>query len=297
MPGFGVHAFKWINKDGKETFIKYHWKPSCGEEYLMDDDAEKIGGHDFNHATGDLYNNIRDGNFPEWQLLIQTMELADEDKFDFDPLDVTIVWPEDQFPLQPVGKMVLNQNVDNFFAENESLAFSPAVIVPGIGYSDDKMLQTRLFSYADTQRYRLGPNYLLLAVNAPRNKFHNNHHDGLMNPTQRKEEVNYFPSRFDPTKEAPKAPTTSLVSVSAAPVAGPREEAVIAKQNNFKQAGERYRLFDAARQERFIGREVMWLSDPRVTKEIRKIWVGYWAQADAGLGAKIQEKLAADNLL
>lgn len=109
------------------------------------------------------------------------MPLAAQHNFDFDPLDVTKTWPEDRFPLQPVGRLVLNRNVDNFFAENEMLAFCPSMVVPGVAYSDDKLLQTRIFSYADTQRHRLGPNYLMLPANAPRNQHHNNHHDGFMN--------------------------------------------------------------------------------------------------------------------
>ena len=139
--------------------------------------------------------------------------------------------------------------------------------MPGIGYSDDKLLQTRIFSYADTQRHRLGPNYLLLPANAPRSAHHNNHHDGLMNFTHRDEEVNYFPSRMDPVRNAARTPTNPL------PLAGRRERAVIAKENNFQQPGERFRSFDAARQERFIGRLCGVIGDPRATPEIRRIWV------------------------
>lgn len=162
----------------------------------MDDEAIIVGGKNHSHATQDLYENIAKGNYPEWHLKIQTMNIEDEFKFDFDPLDVTKIWPENMFPLKEIGRLVLNQNIDNFFNENEQLAFCPALIVPGINYSNDKLLQTRLFSYADTQRYRLGANYLTLPVNAPKCPFHNNHHDGTMNMTKRSEEVNYFPSRY-----------------------------------------------------------------------------------------------------
>uniref|UniRef100_A0A0A0L0R0 Catalase n=1 Tax=Cucumis sativus TaxID=3659 RepID=A0A0A0L0R0_CUCSA len=210
-----------------------------------------------------------------------TFLFDDLDKYDFDPLDVTKTWPEDILPLQPVGRLVLNKNIDNFFAENEQLAFCPAIIVPGIYYSDDKLLQTRIFSYADTQRYRLGPNYLQLPVNAPKCAYHNNHHDGFMNFMDRDEEINYFPSRIDPTRHAERYPQPSAVYT------GKRERCVIEKENNFKQPGERYRSWPSDRQERFVGRWVDALSDPRVTHEIRNIWISYWSQADKSLGHKL----------
>jgi len=285
MPGFGVHSFKLINRGGKETLVKFHWLPKCGIKCLLDDEAAKVGGANHSHATADLTAAIAAGDYPEWQLCMQTMPLEEELRHDFDPLDVTKTWPEDRFPLQPVGRMVLNRNIDNFFNENEMLAFCPAIVVPGVAYSDDKLLQTRVFSYADTQRYRLGPNYLQLPVNAPKCPTHNNHHEGLMNMTHRDEEVNYFPSRFDPVRHAAPVP------VSAQAYAGKREKMMIAKENNFAQPGERFRSFDAARQERFVGRVVDMLGDARCTKEIRRIWVGYWSQADAGLGSRIAAKL------
>ena len=127
-------------------------------------------------------------NYPEFELFIQTMKKD----FDFDPLDVTKTWPEDILPLQPVGRLVLNKNIDNFFNENEQLAFCPSIVVPGVYYSDDKMLQTRIFSYSDTQRYRLGPNYLQLPANAPKCAHHSNHYDGSINFMHRDEEVHFL---------------------------------------------------------------------------------------------------------
>lgn len=286
MEGFGVHTFKLINKAGKETYVKFHWKPTCGVKNLLDDEAVLVGGANHSHATQDLYDSIAAGNFPEWKLMIQTMNPADENKFEFDPLDDTKIWPEDRFPLQPVGRMVLNRNIDNFFAENEQLAFCPGVIVPGIYYSDDKMFQTRIFSYSDTQRHRLGPNYLMLPVNAPKCAHHNNHHEGFMNFMHRDEEVNYFPSRFDPVRHSERVP------ISQSRLAGVREKAVIPKENNFQQAGERFRSFDPARQDRFIKRIVELLSDPRVTQEVRSVWFSYWMQCDRTLGQRIASQFS-----
>ncbi|KAL5984210.1 Carnitine O-acetyltransferase mitochondrial [Asimina triloba] len=272
IEGFGVQTYTFINKAGKVTYVKFHWRPTCGVKCLMDDEAVLVGGKNHSHATQDLYDSIAAGNYPEWKFYVQTMDPADEDNYDFDPLDTTKIWPEDIFPLQPVGRMVLNRNIDNFFAENEQLAFSPALVVPGIYYSDDKMLQCRVFAYNDTQRHRLGPNYLMLPANAPKCAHHNNHYDGAMNFMHRDEEVDYFPSRYDPVRHAERFPIPDRIYT------GKREKAVIPKENNFKQAGDRFRTFAPDRQERFISRIVEGLSDPRITHELRNIWISYWSQ-------------------
>ena len=171
------------------------------------------------HATKDLYDTIASGSFPEWRLYIQTMNPADEDKWDFDPMDTTKIWPEELFPLQPVGRMVLNKNLDNFFNENEQLAFSPGVVPPGIYYSNDKMLQCRIFAYGDTQRHRLGPNYLLLPANAPKCAHHNNHHEGFMNFTHRDEEVSIMGQTFCAFAVI-TIPSFRLISNWCSPLAG-----------------------------------------------------------------------------
>eukprot|EP00898_Chlorokybus_atmophyticus_P001389 jgi/Chlat1/2250/Chrsp17S02564 len=285
MFGFGVHTFRLINREGKATYVKFHWIPKQGIKCLLDDEAVLIGGANHSHATKDLYDAIARGDYPEWKLCIQTMDPADEMKFDFDPLDDTKIWPEDQFPLMEIGRLVLNRNPDNFFAENEQVAFCPGLIVPGIYYTDDKMFQTRVFSYSDTQRHRLGPNYLQLPVNAPKCAHHNNHHEGFMNFMHRDEEVNYFPSRFDNVRHAEKHP------IPSATLHGQRERVFIEKENNFQQPGERFRSWPADRQERFINRFASALSDPRCTHEIRRIWIGYWSQCDASLGQRIAKRL------
>lgn len=189
IEGSGVQTYTLINKAGKVTYVKFHWRPTCGVKCLTDEEAIRVGGTNHSHATKDLYDSIAAGNYPEWRFYFQTMDPKDEDRYDFDPLDTTKIWPESLFPLQPVGRLVLNKNIDNFFAENEQLAFNPAHVVPGIYYSDDKMLQGRIFAYSDTHRHRLGPNYLQLPVNAPKCAHHNNHHEGFMNIMHRDEEV------------------------------------------------------------------------------------------------------------
>ena len=287
MEGFGVHAFTFINKAGQSHYVKFHWKPTCGVKNLLEEEAIRVGGSNHSHATKDLYDSIAAGNYPEWKLYIQVMDPADEDSFDFDPLDMTKIWPEDILPLQLVGRLVLNKNIDSFFNENEQLAFNPAFVVPGIYFSDDKLLQARIFAYSDTQRYRLGPNYLQLPVNAPKCAHHNNHWDGFMNFMHRDEEVNYFPSKFDPVRHAERFPMPTRV------VTGKREKSIIDKENNFKQPGERYRSWEPDRQERFINRWIKALTDPRVTHEHRTIWISYWTQADKSLGQKLASRLSA----
>ncbi|KAK9867389.1 hypothetical protein WJX84_006506 [Apatococcus fuscideae] len=291
MEGFGVHTYTLINRAGKVTYVKFHWKPECGVKNLLEDEAITVGGSNHSHATQDLYDSIAAGDFPEWKLMVQIMDPSDEFKYDFDPLDVTKTWPEDVFPLQQVGRMVLNKNPDNFFNENEQLAFCPALIVPGIGYSDDKLLQTRIFSYADSQRHRLGPNYLLLPANAPKNPHHDNHHEGFMNFLQRDEEVNYFPSRFDPVRHAERFPENPAV------LHGRRERQMIEKENNFAQPGARYRSWDSARQQRFINRIAEVIGDARATQEIRRVWISYLSQADRSLGQKLAAKLQSNGAL
>lgn len=166
-------------------------------------------------------------------------------------------------------------------------AFCPAIIVPGIAPSEDKLLQGRLFSYADTQRYRLGANYLTLPVNQPKCPFMSMAHDGAMNMVHRTEEVNYFPSRHAEARHAAPHP------ISPAPTQGMRVKEMIHKENNFKQPGERFRSFDPARQERFLERFAGMMADPRCTQEVRDVWLGYWAQADPSLAQRLAQKLRA----
>eukprot|EP00252_Welwitschia_mirabilis_P020652 TRINITY_DN50_c0_g1_i1.p1 TRINITY_DN50_c0_g1~~TRINITY_DN50_c0_g1_i1.p1 ORF type:complete len:220 (+),score=-3.68 TRINITY_DN50_c0_g1_i1:1275-1934(+) len=219
------------------------------------------------------------------------MDPSQEDKLDFDPLDTTKVWPEDLFPLQPVGRLVLNRNIDNFFNENEMLAFNPGAIVPGIYFTNDKMFQMRTFAYADTHRHRLGPNYLQIPVNAPKCPHHNNHRDGFMNFLHRDEEVDYYPSRYDSVRPAQKLPIPQDVIV------GQRTKTVIPKENNFKQAGELFRSWDVDRQDRFIKRFADAVSDPKVSAEIRSVWLSFWTQCDRGLGQRLAARLASRSLM
>ncbi|HZA12589.1 catalase [Mycobacterium sp.] len=179
MQGFGVHTFRLVNSRGDGTFVKFHWKPRLGVHSLIWDEAQKIAGKDPDYNRRDLWDSIEAGDYPEWELGVQLVPESDEFNFQFDLLDATKIIPEEQVPVRPVGKMVLNRNPDNFFAETEQVAFHTANVVPGIDFTNDPLLQFRNFSYLDTQLIRLGgPNFAQLPVNRPVAEVRNNQQDG-----------------------------------------------------------------------------------------------------------------------
>lgn len=204
MQGFGIHTFRWVNAEGKSRFIKYHWKPVAGVHSNVFDEAQKIAGKDPDFHRRDLWNSIEKGNYPEYELGVQIIEEEDELNFDFDILDSTKLIPEELVPVQPVGKMVLNRNPDNFFAETEQVAFRPSNIVSGVDFSDDPLLQGRLMSYHDTQLHRLGsPNFVHLPINRPVCPFSNNNQDGRMQMEIKTSRVNYSPNSLGDNLPAP----------------------------------------------------------------------------------------------
>lgn len=180
IEGFGVHTFRLVNKDGEAYFVKFHWKPLQGLESMVWDEAQIVSGKNIDFHRQDLYEAIEKGDYPAWELGLQIIPESDEFMFDFDILDPTKIWPEDDVPVQKVGKMTLNRNVDNVFAETEQVAFHPGHIVPGIDFTNDPLLQGRLFSYTDTQISRLGgPNFYQLPINRSVSPIHNNQRDAM----------------------------------------------------------------------------------------------------------------------
>lgn len=195
MEGFGVHTFRFLNARGDSHFVKFHWKPKLGVHGLAWDEAQKIAGKDADFHRRDLWEAIDQGNFPEWELGVQIIEEGKEDKLGFDILDPTKLIPESVVPVQIIGKMVLNRNPDNFFAETEQVAFHPGHLVPGIDFSNDPLLQGRLFSYTDTQISRLGgANFHELPINKAVCPFHNFQRDGMHRQTVNKGRVSYEPN-------------------------------------------------------------------------------------------------------
>ncbi|MBF0813786.1 catalase [Staphylococcus sp. KG4-3] len=192
IEGFGIHTFRLVNSEGDSYFVKFHWKPLQGLESLVWDEAQILHGKDVDFHRKDLYESIEKGDYPEWELGLQIIRPEQEFDFDFDILDPTKIWPEDQVPVKIVGKMTLNQNVTNVFDETEQAAFHPGHIVPGIDFSNDPLLQGRLFSYTDTQISRLGgPNFNQIPINRPVNEVHNNQRDAMHQMNINKGQVAY----------------------------------------------------------------------------------------------------------
>jgi catalase len=209
MEGFGVHTFRLIDKEEKSRFVKFHWKPLAGTCSLIWDEAQKLWGRDPDFNRRGMWEDISNGDFIEWELGIQVIEEEDEHSFDFDILDPTKLIPEELVPVTPIGKMVLNRNPDNYFAETEQVAFSPGHIVPGIDFSNDPLLQGRLFSYLDTQMLRLGgPNFHEIPINRPVCPYHNNQRDSVHRQTINTGQASYEPNSIDGgwPKETPAGP-------------------------------------------------------------------------------------------
>ena len=207
MEGFGIHTYRLVNAEGKLCFVRFHWKPTYGTSSLLWDESQALTGRDPDFHRKDLWQAIEAGDYPEWELGLQIIPEEDENKFDFDILDPIKLIPEALVPVKIVGKMVLNRNPDNFFAETEQVAFCPANIVPGIDFSDDPLLQGRVFSYVDTQRHRLGgANFNEIPLNRPLCPFHNHQRDG-MHKMQIDSSPNYEPNSIGGNwpREVPEA--------------------------------------------------------------------------------------------
>ncbi len=194
MQGFGVHTFRFVNAEGRGTFVKFHWKPKLGVNSLVWDEAQITAGRDPDFNRRDLWEAIEAGEYPEWELGVQLVPEEDEHKFDFDLLDATKIIPEELVPVRPIGRMVLDRNPQNFFAETEQVAFHTANVVPGIDFTNDPLLQGRNFSYLDTQLIRLGgPNFSQIPINRPVADVNNNHRDGYHQSVVHRG-TNYFPN-------------------------------------------------------------------------------------------------------
>ncbi|WP_082731864.1 catalase [Sporosarcina sp. HYO08] len=205
MHGFGSHTFSMINENNERVWVKFHMRSQQGIENLTDEEAAELVGVDRESHQRDLYENIEEGNFPKWKMYIQVMTEEEANNMPYNPFDLTKVWYKKDFPLIEVGEFELNRNPDNYFAEVEQAAFTPANVVPGIGFSPDKMLQGRLFSYGDAQRYRLGVNHHQIPVNQPRCPFHSFHRDGAMRVDGNMgSTIHYEPNSYGEWKQQPE---------------------------------------------------------------------------------------------
>ncbi len=291
MQGSGVNTYKWVNDKGESVLVKYHWEPKQGIRNLTQEEADAIQAKNVAHATQDLYEAIERGEYPEWELCVQIMSDDEHPELDFDPLDDTKLWPPEQFPFLPVGKMVLDRNPTDYHADIEQAAFGTGVLVDGLDFSEDKMLQGRTFSYSDTQRYRVGANYLKLPVNAPKVPVRSNQHRGQMAPNVVEElggnpHINYEPSMIGGLKEADKTDRVPYEhhyndKVTSAP---------IDRTNNYGQAGETYRSFEDWERDELIKNlsDALSICDSR----IQEAMINHFTQADEEYGRRVKEGIA-----
>ncbi|GIH71114.1 catalase [Sphaerimonospora thailandensis] len=284
MQGFGVNTYRWVNERGETRLVKYHWMPRQGVRSMTAEDAARVQAHDLGHATRDLYEAITRGDFPEWELLVQVMSDDEHPELDFDPLDDTKVWPENDFPALPVGRLVLNRTVSDNFAENEQISFGTGVLVDGLDFSEDKMLVGRTFSYSDTQRYRVGPNYLQLPVNQARNaKVRTNQRDAPMayhvDRAGENPHVNYEPSITGGLREA----ASSMPGEYGPVISGRLTRSRIPRTNDYKQPGQRYRLMEEWERDDLVENLTTALSECVRPVAERMVWHLLLIEDDLGL--------------
>ncbi len=292
MIGSGVNTYKLVNDQGVAHLVKYHWTPKQGIRNLTAAQASEIQAQDVGHATRDLYEAIKRGEYPEWEFSVQLMTDDEHPELDFDPLDDTKRWPEDKFPKLPVGRMVLNKNPENVFAETEQASFGTGVLVDGLDFSDDKMLQGRTLSYSDTQRHRVGANYLQLPINQAKRDVRTNQRDGAMtyalDAASGNPHVNYEPSGIGKLEEAP------LVERDYEPLIQGRlvRQAISRTQSDYKQPGERYRTFEAWERDELISNLVGELKKCPEQIQLRMVW--HFHHCDEDYGRRVAQGIGVD---
>jgi catalase len=285
MNGFGSHAFSLINADGKRFWVKFHVKTLQGVACFTDAEATALAGTDPDHATRDLFDAIDKEDFPRWRMQVQIMPEEDAANYYVNPFDLTKVWKHSDYPLIEVGVMELNRNPQNYFAEVEQAAFAPSNVVPGIGFSPDKVLQGRILSYPDAQRYRLGVNHESLPVNRPQCPVHTYHRDGAMRFDGNSGNApNYEPNSFGGPQEDPSYRQPPL------PLQGEADRyEQRSGSDDFIQAGDLYRLMTPDQQQRLIDNILGSMAS--VPKEIQQRQVDHFTKADSEYGRRIAEGL------
>lgn len=285
MHGFGSHTFKWVNAEGEGVWVKYHFKTEQGVQNLAPDVAAQLAADNPDYHTEDLFNAIDKGDFPAWKLCVQIMPLEDANTYRFDPFDVTKVWSQKDYPLIEVGRMVLDRNPENYFAEVEQATFSPGTLVPGIDVSPDKMLQGRLFAYGDAHRYRVGANHQTLPINRPRSEVNNYQRDGQMRADNNGGgSVYYEPNSLGGPKETPAdKPAPYEVSGSADSVAYDHHD-------HYTQPGDLYRLLSEEERTRLV-QTIVGAMKPVESDEIKLRQIGHFYKADPEYGIRVAEGL------
>jgi len=285
MNGYGSHTYSLINDKNERIWVKYHLKTQQGIKCLTDQEAEAIVGKDRENHQRDLLESIDNGEFPKWNMKIQLMTEEEVKKCKFNPFDLTKVWPHKDYPLLDLGIMELNRNPENYFADVEQSAFNPANIVPGIGFSPDKMLQGRLFSYGDAQRYRLGVNHHLIPVNKSRCPFHNFHRDGQMRVDDNHgATLGYEPNSYGEWQEQPESKEPPLDLDGAADHWDHRED-----DDYYSQAGDLFRIMSKEQQKVLF--ENTGRSIGGAPKEIQLRHIGNCLKADEAYGKGVAKAL------
>lgn len=286
MHGFGSHTYSFINASGERFWVKFHFKSQQGVTHYTNEEAARLVGQDRESAQRDLFASIAAGNFPRWTLKVQVMPEADALHYHINPFDLTKVWPHADYPLIEVGVLELNRNPANYFAEVEQAAFTPANVVPGIGFSPDRMLQGRLFSYGDTQRYRLGVNHHQIPVNAPRCPFHNPHRDGAARVDGNGGSApNYNPSSLPGAlSDTPSLNESPLAVFGDAAHYDHRVD-----EDYYSQPGALFRLFDVAQRMRLFGNIAAAMQG--VPEDIQRRQIAHFSKADEAYGAGVAAAL------
>jgi catalase len=286
MNGYGSHTYSMINAKGERFWVKYHLKTKQGIKCLSDAEAEAIVAKDRESHQRDLYEAIERKDFPRWTMYLQIVPEKDAAKFPFNPFDLTKVWPHGAYPLHEVGVMELNRNPENYFADVEQAAFNPANIVPGLGFSPDKMLQGRLFSYGDAQRYRLGVNHMSIPVNAPRCPFHAFHRDGQMRVDGNYgATLGYEPNSYGEWKEQPDFSEPPLSVEGSADRWNHRDD----DDDYYSQAGALFRMMDRGQKEALFGNTARAMGD--APKDIKLRHIANCLKADPAYGEGVAKAL------
>ncbi len=295
MEGFGVHTFRLVNPHGQSCYVKFHWKPKLGLHSMAWDEAQKVSGQDPDFHRRDLWDAIDNGHFPEWELGVQLVEMGKEADLGIDILDATKLIPEELVPILPIGRMVLNRNPDNFFAETEQVAFNPGHLVPGIDFSNDPLLQGRLFSYADSQLSRMSsPNYQALPINRPACPMHHFQRDGLQQPSVRHERVAYEPNtlasggefRVDGSTQGFHSSPEALVSLKS------RQQSA-SFDDHFSQPTLFWNSQNQAEKDHIVAAFRFELSNVKA-KDIRQRTVDNLAHVDMKLATRVAAQLGID---
>jgi catalase len=294
MDGFGVHTFRLVNDQGKSTLVKFHWKPMLGVHSLVWDEAVKLAGLDPDFHRRDLWEAIENKAYPEYELALQLLPEEEADKVPFDILDATKIWPEDQFPLQRVGKLTLDRNPDNFFSETEEVAFHPGHLVPGIDVSDDPLLQGRLFSYQDTQLNRFGtPNFAQLPINQPKSPVNSFQQDGMMRFTNRPGKANYHPNSLSGSPKEAAATQGGYVHYPT-PVQGTKiRERSKTFADHYTQAALFYNSLSLPEQEH-IGQALIFELGKVSDVKIQKLMLEHISRVDGVLASTVAMKLGLE---